>query len=35
VQLGDRCAVYLYYDGEFGRANYLSESVTGGFRLAF
>ncbi|HEY3899211.1 MAG TPA: autotransporter domain-containing protein [Chthoniobacter sp.] len=35
VQLNDRCTAYLYYDGELGRQNYESNSVTGGFRVAF
>jgi outer membrane autotransporter protein len=35
VQLNERCSTYLYYDGEVGRANYQSTSVTGGFRVAF
>lgn len=35
IQCSERCSTYLYYDGELGRENYLSTSVTGGFRLAF
>ncbi|MDR3406562.1 MAG: autotransporter domain-containing protein [Chthoniobacter sp.] len=35
IQCSERCSTYLYYDGELGRTNYQSTSVTGGFRLAF
>ncbi|HEY3901701.1 MAG TPA: autotransporter domain-containing protein [Chthoniobacter sp.] len=35
VQLTERCTAYLYYDGNIGRTNYQSESITGGFRVAF
>jgi outer membrane autotransporter protein len=35
VQFNDRCSAYLYYDGNIGWTNYESESVTGGFRVAF
>ena len=35
VQLNERCTTYFYYDGELGRKNYQSSSVTGGVRLAF
>jgi len=35
VQLSERCVTYIYYDGEVGRTNYESSSVTGGFRVAF
>jgi outer membrane autotransporter protein len=35
VQFNDRCSAYLYYDGDIGRTNYQSESVTGGFRVTF
>ena len=35
VQLSERCSTYLYYDGELGRTNFQSTSVTGGVRLAF
>jgi outer membrane autotransporter protein len=35
VQFSERVSTYLYYDGELGRENYLSNSVTGGVRIAF
>jgi outer membrane autotransporter protein len=35
VQLSQRCETYVYYDGELGRTNYESSSVTGGFRVSF
>ena len=35
IQLSERCSTYFYYDGELGRRNYQSTSVTGGFRLSF
>jgi uncharacterized protein with beta-barrel porin domain len=35
VQLSERCSTYLYYDGNIGRTNFQSESVTGGFRISF
>jgi autotransporter-associated beta strand protein len=35
IQLSDRCATFLYYDGELARTNYLSNAVSGGFRIAF
>jgi outer membrane autotransporter protein len=35
VQLNERISIYAYYDGELGRTNYQSNSVTGGFRIAF
>lgn len=35
VQCSERVSTYLYYDGEFGRSNYDSYSVTGGFRISF
>jgi autotransporter-associated beta strand protein len=35
VQLNQRCETYVYYDGELGRTNYESASVTGGFRISF
>jgi len=35
IQCSERCSTYFYYDGELGRKNYQSSSVTGGFRLAF
>ena len=35
VILSERVSTYLYYDGEFARTNYLSNSVTGGVRIAF
>jgi outer membrane autotransporter protein len=33
--LNERTSVYFYYDGELGRTNYDSTSVTGGIRVAF
>ncbi len=35
IQCSERCSTYVYYDGEFGRTNYQSTSVTGGVRVAF
>ncbi len=35
IQCSDRCSLYLYYDGDLGRKNYQSTSVTGGARYAF
>ena len=35
VQCSERCSTYLYYDGELGRTNYESHSISGGVRLAF
>jgi len=35
VQLSERCATYLYYDGQVGRINYESTAVTGGYRISF
>ncbi|MDR3402202.1 MAG: autotransporter domain-containing protein [Chthoniobacter sp.] len=35
IQCSERCSTYFYYDGELGRKNYQSTSVTGGFRYAF
>ncbi|WP_165920171.1 autotransporter domain-containing protein [Chthoniobacter flavus] len=35
IQCSERCSTYFYYDGELGRRNFQSTSVTGGFRLAF
>ena len=35
VQWNPRCATFLYYDGEIGRTNYNSNSVSGGFRFQF
>jgi outer membrane autotransporter protein len=35
IQFNDRCSTYFYYDGELGRTNYQSTSVTGGVRVAF
>jgi len=35
VQWSPRCASYLYYDGEVGRTNYNSHSISGGFRFQF
>lgn len=35
VQCSERCATYLYYDGELLRENYISNAVTGGVRISF
>jgi outer membrane autotransporter protein len=35
LQWTSRCTTYIYYDGELGRTNYLSNAVTGGIRLTF
>ena len=35
VLWNDRTSAYLYYDGEVGRANYSSNNVSGGMRMAF
>jgi outer membrane autotransporter protein len=35
IELNARYSTYLYYDGELGRTNYESTSVTGGIRVAF
>ncbi len=35
IQWSDRVATYLNYDGEVGRKNYESHSVSGGFRIQF
>ena len=35
VQFSERCSTYLYYDGELGRTNYISNAVTGGVRVSF
>ena len=35
IQFTDRISTYLYYDGELGRKNYQSTSVTAGCRVAF
>ena len=35
IQWNERCATYLYYDGELGRENYESNAVTGGIRISF
>ncbi|WP_131989328.1 autotransporter outer membrane beta-barrel domain-containing protein [Chthoniobacter flavus] len=35
IQFNDRMSTYFYYDGEVGRKNYQSTSITGGFRVAF
>jgi len=35
IQCSERCSTYFYYDGELGRKNYQSSSVTGGIRVAF
>jgi outer membrane autotransporter protein len=35
VQLNTRCQTFVYYDGELGRTNYESSSVTGGLRVSF
>ncbi|EDY18046.1 outer membrane autotransporter barrel domain protein [Chthoniobacter flavus Ellin428] len=35
IQLNERWSTYFYYDGELGRRNYQSSSVTGGLRMTF
>ncbi len=35
VQWSPRVATYVYYDGEIGRSNYNSHSVSAGFRIQF
>ena len=35
VLLSDRISTYIYYDGELGRTNYQSNSVSGGVRVTF
>ena len=35
VQWNARCSTYLSYDGQIGRANYDSHSISGGMRIAF
>ena len=35
VQFNERVSAYVYYDGELARTNYQSNSVTGGFSIAF
>ena len=35
IQFSERCATYLYYDGELGRENFERHSVSGGLRVAF
>jgi autotransporter-associated beta strand protein/T5SS/PEP-CTERM-associated repeat protein len=35
IQCSERCSTYFYYDGELGRKNYESNSVTAGVRIAF
>ena len=35
IQFNERLSTYFYYDGELGRKNYESNSVTGGVRLTF
>ena len=35
VQFNERTSAYLYYDGQLGRENYDSHSVTGGLRVSF
>ena len=35
VQCSERCATYLYYDGELGRERFDRHSVSGGVRIAF
>jgi outer membrane autotransporter protein len=35
IQFNERMSTYFYYDGELGRRNYESNSVTGGLRVAF
>jgi outer membrane autotransporter protein len=34
VILSERVSAYLYYDGEFGRTNYLSNNATAGVRMS-
>jgi len=35
IQCNERCATYLYYNGELLRENYISNAVTGGVRVSF
>jgi len=35
VQFNDRVSAYVFYDGDLGRTNYETNSVSGGFSLAF
>ena len=35
IQCSERCSTYLCYDGQIGRSNYDSHSITGGMRVAF
>ena len=35
VILNERVSLYLYYDGQFARTNYLSNNVSGGVRISF
>ncbi|HMD42897.1 MAG TPA: autotransporter domain-containing protein [Candidatus Acidoferrum sp.] len=35
VQLNERISIYAYYDGELGRTNYQSNSVSAGIRITF
>ena len=35
IQFNERLSTYFYYDGELGRKNYESNSVTGGLRVTF
>ncbi len=35
VQFNERTSTYLYYDGELGRSNYASHTITGGLRIEF
>ena len=35
VIFSDRFSIYAYYDGEFGRTNYISHNVSGGLRVSF
>jgi outer membrane autotransporter protein len=35
VQFDERVSAYLFYDGELGRTNYETNSVSGGFSVAF
>ena len=35
IQWNERFSTYVYYDGELGRTNYNSQSVSGGFRFSF
>jgi len=35
VQFNDRVSAYIFYDGDLGRTNYETNSVSGGFSVAF